>query len=217
MTAWSSHLPRKRPRTRASAVTTPSTVFSGTAISAISTVSQNAWIAAGVVIEPHTKPRPCSNVRKKTIATGTSSSAARYASASTRSPIVARRSTTIGGLRRRGGEAPEPADREQHDEREREQHDGDRGGRRHGVRLDPPEDEHRRDLGLERQVAGDENDRAELADPPREAEGGAGQDRRHEVRQDDAPEDGRRARAERHRRLLHLAVELHEDRLHRAD
>ena len=42
---------------------TPSTVFSGTAISAISSVSQKAWIAAGVVIESHTKPRPCSNVR----------------------------------------------------------------------------------------------------------------------------------------------------------
>ena len=42
---------------------TPSTVFSGTAMSAISTVSQNAWIAAGVVIESQTKPKPCSNVR----------------------------------------------------------------------------------------------------------------------------------------------------------
>jgi hypothetical protein len=38
-------------------------VFSGTAISAISIVSQNAWIAAGVVIEAHTAPSPCSNVR----------------------------------------------------------------------------------------------------------------------------------------------------------
>ncbi len=42
---------------------TPRTVFSGTAISAISSVSQNAWMAAGVVIESHTEPKPCSNVR----------------------------------------------------------------------------------------------------------------------------------------------------------
>ena len=39
------------------------TVFSGTAITVTSTVSQNAWIAAGVVIESHTAPIPCSNVR----------------------------------------------------------------------------------------------------------------------------------------------------------
>ena len=63
MSASRSALPRKRPRTSASAVTMPKTVFSGTAISAISIVSQKAWIAAGVVIESHTGTRPCSNVR----------------------------------------------------------------------------------------------------------------------------------------------------------
>src|SRR4051812_22605281 len=216
MPACSSHLPRKRPRTSASAVTTPSTVFSGTAITAISTVSQKAWIAAGGVIELHTKPSPCSNVREKTTPTGISSSAARYASASTRSPIRARRSTTIRGPPR-SGEPADGADCEEHEQRQREQDDRDRRRRRHGVRLDPPEDEHRRDLGLERQVAGDEDGRAELADRPRESERGAGQDRRHEVRQHDPAEDGERAGAERHGRLLHLAVELHEDGLHGAD
>ena len=39
----------------------------------------------------------------------------------------------------------------------------------------------------------------------------------HQVREDDPPERRERARAERRRRLLHLAVELEEDRLHRAD
>ena len=63
MTACRTALPRNRPRTSAIAVMTPRTVLSGTAISAISTVSQNAWIAAGVVIESQTKPTPCSNVR----------------------------------------------------------------------------------------------------------------------------------------------------------
>jgi hypothetical protein len=38
-------------------------VLSGTAMSAIATVSQKAWIAAGVVTDSHTAPRPCSNVR----------------------------------------------------------------------------------------------------------------------------------------------------------
>ena len=58
------HLPPgTRPRTIASAARTPKIVFSGTAISATSIVSQNAWIAAGVVIESQTAPSPGSNVR----------------------------------------------------------------------------------------------------------------------------------------------------------
>jgi hypothetical protein len=56
-------LPRKRPRTSASAVTTPKVVLRGTAISAISMVSQKAWTAAGVVTDCQTGSRPCSKVR----------------------------------------------------------------------------------------------------------------------------------------------------------
>ena len=63
MIASISHLPRKFPRTSASAATMPKTVFSGTAISAISSVSQNAWIAAGVVIDVPERRRAGSNVR----------------------------------------------------------------------------------------------------------------------------------------------------------
>ena len=63
MTASTKALPRKRPRTSASAVMTPKIVFSGTAMSAISIVSQKAWTAAGVVIDCHTGIRPCSKVR----------------------------------------------------------------------------------------------------------------------------------------------------------
>ena len=51
MIAFSSVLPRKRPRARASAQSTPKIVFSGTAISVTVIVSQNAEIAAGVVTE----------------------------------------------------------------------------------------------------------------------------------------------------------------------
>ena len=51
--ALSSALPRKRPRASASAMSTPKTALSGTAIAVTSIVSQNAEIAAGVVIESH--------------------------------------------------------------------------------------------------------------------------------------------------------------------
>ena len=63
MAASMTHLPRKRPRTRASAMMTPKIVLRGTAMRAISSVSQKAWTAAGVVIDCHTGRRPCSNVR----------------------------------------------------------------------------------------------------------------------------------------------------------
>ena len=42
---------------------TPKIVFSGTAMSAISIVSQKACTAAGVVIDSHTGVRPCWKVR----------------------------------------------------------------------------------------------------------------------------------------------------------
>ncbi len=63
ISASSSALPRNRPRASASAAATPNAVLSGTAIAATSIVNQNALIAAGVVIESHTAPMPCSNVR----------------------------------------------------------------------------------------------------------------------------------------------------------
>src|SRR3954464_6110354 len=48
------HLPRNLPRASASAAITPKTVFASTAIAATSIVSQNALIAAGVLIESQT-------------------------------------------------------------------------------------------------------------------------------------------------------------------
>ena len=56
--ASSSALPRKFPRTSASAAKMPKTALSGTAIAAISIVSQNALTAAGVVTESHTARDP---------------------------------------------------------------------------------------------------------------------------------------------------------------
>ena len=51
MTAFSSALPRKRPRASASAQSTPKIVLSGTAIAVTVSVRLNAEIAAGVVTE----------------------------------------------------------------------------------------------------------------------------------------------------------------------
>src|SRR6188472_252813 len=85
--------------------------------------------------------------------------------------------------------ASEGADREQHGEREPEEHDRDRRGADRVVALDLAEDVDGRELRLERDVAGDEDDRAELADGAGEAHRGAGEDRGDEVREHDAPED----------------------------
>ena len=90
----------------------------------------------------------------------------------------------------------EHGDGEQHRERERQQHDGHRRGADRVVALDLPEDVHRRQLRVERDVARDQDDRAELADGAREAHGRARQDGRNEVGQHDAAEDRRRARAQ---------------------
>ena len=65
-------LPTRGALLRASTIAqpTPKIVFSGTAITAISTDSQNALTAAGVVMNAQAVPMPCSNVRPNTIASG---------------------------------------------------------------------------------------------------------------------------------------------------
>ena len=115
-------LPRNRPRTSASAVMTPRTVLSGTAMSAISTVSQNAWIAAGVVIESHTKPdavleRPVEDDGRPARAAAPRGTRARGRAG--RSGRGGQRPSAAPS----GREAAEATDREQHDERQHEQHD----------------------------------------------------------------------------------------------
>ena len=62
-------------------------------------------------------------------------------------------------------------------------------GARVVARLHPPEDVDRRRLRLEGDVAREQDQRAELADRPREGERAAGDDRRGEVGQEDAAED----------------------------
>src|SRR5215207_4345814 len=148
--------PGKRWRTIASAQITPKTVFAGTAIAAISSVRRRACFAAGVVTASQAGPIPCSKVRQKTSPTGAASTTNRYESPRNRKDhldtVVPRRP------------APERSDPEQHGERDDQDKDGHSGRAGRVAALDPPEDEHRCDLGLEGQVPGNQHDRAEFAD-----------------------------------------------------
>src|SRR5437763_10875588 len=173
ISASRSFRPRALPRTSASAEPTPKIVLSGTAIAAISSVSQNALTAAGVVIHPHATPNPCSNVRASTTPSGSSSSTPRYSSATPRSDSVA------GRLMRTA--RPQAPDQRQHQQRDHQQHDRQRGRGLRGVVLDVGEDHDARDLRL----AGDKHQRAELADRAGEGQRAAGHDRRAERGQDD--------------------------------
>ena len=63
MNAFSRPLPGNRRRTIASAQTTPKTVFTGTAIAVMISVSLNAWIVSGAESAFQAASKPCSNVR----------------------------------------------------------------------------------------------------------------------------------------------------------
>ena len=108
-------------------------------------------------------------------------------------------------------------DGEQHAHGDHEQQD--RDGRRTGVvaGLDAPVDVDGRRLGLEGDVPGQQDQRAELADRAGEGERAAGDDRRRQVGKQDAPEDPVVGSPERGGGLLHLPIDLHQDRLHRPD
>src|SRR4051794_7818580 len=112
--------------------------------------------------------------------TGASRITARY-------PSEPKRTTYLAVIA--SGPAAQRADREEHGERDHEQQDGERRSALHVVAVDPLEDVERRDLCLEREVARDEDDRAELADRARECERDAGQERRQQIREDDPPKD----------------------------
>src|SRR5882757_4577800 len=130
--------PRVFPRTSTSAVPTPKIVFSGTAIAAISNVSQKALTAAGVVIQPHAAPKPCSNVRKNTTPSGSSSNTPRYSRATVRNERVA------GRLMRTA--TPQATDHEQHQQRDHQQQHRQRRRRLRRIVLDVGEDHDARDL-----------------------------------------------------------------------
>src|SRR5213594_1194246 len=111
----------------------------------------------------------------------------------------------------------EEVDGEERDEGDREQDDGDR--RRFGVGelLEPGHDEDRRDLGAERHVARDEDDRAVLAERAREGKREAGDDGREDRREDHAERRLQAVRAQARGGLLHVLVEAFEHGLQGTD
>src|SRR6185436_6787320 len=158
---------------------TPNTVLMTTAVTAMVTLSFNAWTVSGSVRIVRRSVRPSANVFFATSATGQATSITRY-------PATISRKTYVSGPRRvrtvavRSATAHHPAldDVEDHDDGERddEQHDGDRGCSFQVVVLDAAENAHRRDLRAHRQVAGEQHQRAVLADAPGEGQGRAGGD-----------------------------------------
>src|SRR5205814_920623 len=107
-------------------------------------------------------------------------------------------------------------DGEQHDEGDAEHHHPQGRGAVVVELLEMDDDEERGDLGLHRQVAGDENDRAVLPEGARERQREAGQERGQHRRQDDAAEDVDTARTQGLRRLLQITLHLQQRRLHGA-
>src|SRR5258707_6119581 len=198
----------KRRRTIASAQTTPKIAFSGTAITAMISVSLNACTVLGSLSVFQSVPAPLSNARTQTIVSGPSRTASRY-------PSARNRRTYLRTLVPRCEEA-QAADREQQREGDEEHHHGDGGRARLVAALDVQEDEHGGDLGLERRVARDQHERADLTDRARERDRDAGQDAGEDVRQHDAPEHAELTCAERTRRLLRFDIELEQHGLHPA-
>src|SRR3954453_23167495 len=94
----------------------PKSVFSGTAIAAISSVTLNACSVSGSVIADHALPRPSCQIRQKSIDSGPSSTTARYESAIVLRTLMPR------------GEPAKAADPEQDGERDREQQRRERRG-----------------------------------------------------------------------------------------
>src|SRR5512132_3643292 len=176
---------------------------------------------------------PCRNASTKTAASGKMTITARNASArtvnETRShvgSVTARRSiwsaAPVMSWSSASAAAPlvpalQPVDDEQHAESGDQYDRGDRRSSGVVVLLELDDDQQRRDLRHHRQVAGDEDHRAVLAEPAGEGERETGEDRRQDGRQDDAQEGLDPVRAEARRSLLDFHVEILQDRLHGAD
>src|SRR5262249_8703196 len=154
--------------------------------------------------------------RKTMIATGVPMSSRRTMGGSSCARRWAAEATAGSAMVARAPSFDE-VDAEERDERDQQQDDGDRG--RLGVveLLEPRDHEDRRDLGLERHVAGDEDDRAVLPERAREREGEPRDDRRRDRGQDHPPHGLEAVRPEARRRLLHVALEALEYGLQRAD
>src|SRR3954470_12557545 len=119
MNALSRPLPGKSRRTIAIAHTIPKTVFTGTAIRVMISVSLKAWSVSGELSASHAGWSPSSNVRQKTSARGATRMPTRYPTA------VSRRAYLRMVVPRRV--VADDADRQEHAERDHEQDDRHRG------------------------------------------------------------------------------------------
>ena len=222
-------LPRKSNLAIAQAAATPKTGLSGTAIAATSRVSRTA--RQGVRLAGWRRgrpPRPSRRPRAKTATSGSSRNSARKTSATAirvqrtagGSPVARGRRGRVAGretamvamlrprTRRRAAPALEQVDHQEQHERD-DQHDhADRRGAGVVELLQLGDDQQRRDLGLHRHVAGDEDHRAVLAERPGEGQREAGEQRRQQRRQDDPPEGLPAAGAEGRGGLFDLRLEV---------
>src|SRR5690606_6893069 len=179
----------------------PKIRLQGTAMAATSRVSLMAAIASGFLNTSRYLSRPKRNASTNTAASGSRRNSAIRRTvtpiANTRKPsgsVTGERKADAAsgraGCRAASAIAEPPLapdldeiDRKQDDEG-RDQHDGsDRRGGRVVELFQPEDDQQRQDLGLARQVAGDEDDRAVLAHRAGEGEREAGEDRRKQRRQ----------------------------------
>src|SRR5947207_4547396 len=139
-------LPRKSRRAISSAAPTPKIVLRGTATATISRVSQKACTASGVVAAFQAASTPCSKVRYPTMPSGSTRSTVKYPSARPRSANLPGAAVSLPLMAR--PPLPDEADDQQHDERQEQQRDRDRGRAGEVVALDLLGDEDRADLGL---------------------------------------------------------------------
>src|SRR5262245_56960719 len=216
-------LPRNSNFAIAHAAASPKIRFSGTAIAAVVSVRRIACRETGSPTAERYAAIPFSKAFANTSSKGTRRK-------SVRNPIATaiRQTRTARGSVRGSARSRAISARLHRDHAQREKVDGDQEGERHeqederdrrgaGVveLLEPDHDQKRRDLGLHGHVAGDEDDRSVLSERPREGEREAGEDRREELREQDAQERLRAAGPEARRRFLRGAVEVGEHGLDR--
>ena len=164
--AFSSALPRNRRRTSTSAASTPKTVLSGTATATISSVSQNACRASGLVTASQAGAEPVLEGPVEDEPDRQREQEQRGSRA--RSVRRPRRTGGYHAWRRPQRETPRVMP-EQHEQSITSRSTTDTAAApAHAVALDLAEDEDGRDLGLERQVARDQHHRAELTERARE-------------------------------------------------
>src|SRR6266446_4640422 len=219
ISAVSNVRPGKRKREMLQAAAMPKTRFVTTAIGATVIVRRiAASVSSSAVSVRQYAPKPRPNASTKTSTSGIT----------IRTPTTPSAAATSVMRTQRGSErefvwsgvdtfAPplEQVDDDEHGEGDHEEHDGDGGRLRVGELLEPRDDEHGCDLGLERHVARHEHDRAVLAERAREGEGEAGHERRVERRKDDSGDGLEARRAEARGCLLDVRVDTLEHRLER--